>query len=97
MRNGKRDSFSFSFSPFSPMKNSRFPRTMENSDIYFYDIDTWCPFQRQMITLTLRSNRKYEGLIVAGKPIQCSFQDKCDKKDNARCYLKSIRIESRRK
>lgn len=66
---------------------------------YTVDVETWCSAFRVVVRLTLASNnpRDVSGLVVSGKPIHCNFEGICNKKDDAFCMLKSLRIETRRR
>jgi len=63
---------------------------------YYYDVDTWCPFKRQIVILTLASDKEFKGNVVRGKPVKCSL-DNCDGRlKHPHCYLNAIQIETRK-
>ena len=79
------------FSESHPPCGNAEPKT----PIYHYNITTWCPYQKDMITLTVESSKKFSGILVRGKPIKCS-KSPCKFENEDRCYLKAIQIEARR-
>lgn len=72
---------------------------MENSEslpFFECDVKTWCHYKRDMITLTLRSNKPFKSELVKGKPVFCNCQDHCGHKNDAQCLLNAIMIETKR-
>jgi hypothetical protein len=67
-----------------------------NDPFYEIEASTWCSFRKGMVNLTLQSSKPFKSDIVKGKPVHCSYENECQHKDNARCYLRAILIETKR-
>ena len=64
---------------------------------YEVQIETFCWFKNGQVVLTLRSDKLQLGELVSGKPVWCNFQTVCKATENAKCFLHSLNIETRRR
>jgi hypothetical protein len=62
------------------------------------DIETYCSLKQGQIVLTLASNnpKDVQGEIVQGKPVFCNHEFTCKHKNEPKCLLNAIWIETRK-
>jgi len=75
-----------------------FPKPTPEPPFYTVEIETYCEYVKAQVKLTLQSqNPKHvRAKIVQGEPIFCNKEFVCPHKDQPRCFLKALWIETRR-
>lgn len=58
-------------------------------------VETYCPYIRKQVILTLLCYPIPKGEIVKGKPTSCNHIE-CQETHQAHCYLHSLQIETKR-
>ena len=67
------------------------------SELYYYEVATFCPASRIETHITLSNPKLIKGNIVNGKPVNCTLANTCKHKDSPLCYLKAQRLEAKGK
>jgi hypothetical protein len=70
-----------------------------SAQAFYVEIETYCYFKSGQVILTLRSPNQNDvkGELVSGKPVFCNYDSICKAKENPKCFLKSLKIETKRR